>query len=79
MPEGCDDALAVALDKLVQMDNEFDKEQVLQKIKRYCGHLLVTNTSVDVATRWTAHKNLQFFIKWDFTESSVYHLFYNTS
>lgn len=69
MLEASDDALAVALENLVEIYDEFDKEQVLQEIKRYRRHLRATDTSVDVAARWTAQEILQFIIKWDFSES----------
>lgn len=69
MMEASDDALAVALDNLVEIYNEFDKEQVLQEIKRYRRHIRATDTSADVASRWTAQEVLQFIITWDFTES----------
>lgn len=59
----------VAQDNLVQIFDEFDKEQVFQEIKRNRRHVRATNTTVDVAVRWTAQEILQFIIKWDFSES----------
>lgn len=69
MLEASDDSLGVALDNLVQIYDEFDKELVFQEIKRYRRHVRATDTSVDVAGRWTAQEILQFIIKWDFSES----------
>ncbi|KAM3962942.1 zinc finger MYM-type protein 1-like [Aphomia sociella] len=69
MLEASDDALAVAVDNLIQIYGEFDKEQVSQEIKRYRRHVKATDTSMDVAAKWRAQEILQFIIKWDFSES----------
>lgn len=69
MLEASNDALAIAAHNLMDVYDEFDEEQVLLEIKRYRRHLCATETSVDIASRWTAQEVLQFIIKWDFSES----------
>lgn len=58
MLDASDNDLAVALDNLIQIYDEFDKEQVFQEIKPYRRHVLATDTTVDVAARWTAQEIL---------------------
>ncbi|RVE46244.1 hypothetical protein evm_009134, partial [Chilo suppressalis] len=67
-----DDALAVAVENLIQSNDKFDKEQVSQKIKKYRRHVKATDTSMDVAANWKAQEILQLIIKWDFSKSLLF-------
>lgn len=58
MLEASNDALAIAAHNLMDVYDEFDEEQVLLEIKRYRRHLCATETSVDIASRWTAQEVL---------------------